>query len=55
MIDDIEQLLAWSGRWVHAISWCESHLQPGTWRYLGDRIEIDSDRDYFLFKLSTHI
>lgn len=55
MIDNIEQLEAWSQRWVNAIVWCESNLQPNTWRYLGDRIEIDNDRDYTMFRLSTNV
>ena len=55
MIDSIEKLEAWGQRWDDAILWCESNLQPDTWRYLGDRIEIDNDCDYTLFILSNDL
>lgn len=50
IVDRLEYLCQ---NWVEAILWCQTNLQPGTWRYTEDSIEIDSDQDYTMFILSN--
>lgn len=55
MNDTISRLEAWGDKWARAILWCQTHLEKDTWRYLGDRIEIDNDKDYTMFMLSNEL
>lgn len=54
-MNEIDKLEAWGQKMANALLWCQSNLQTDTWRYRGDTIEIDNDRDYTLFILSNDL
>lgn len=56
MNDTIDRLEDWGQKMAEAIYWCQTNLKPDTWRYYKEgTLEIDNDKDYTLFLLSTRL